>query len=214
MNKFLISMVVFLSLCGQSQSAPLDGSLIFLENCKYIVEAYTDSSTSHTAIIMYEDGVPYVYEAEPPKVHRMTLEDYNKELATLNRDRKEDRQIKAFIMQPDNPYSTAELEKMKSFLDNELNRKYSIKGIVRKRPSDGTHCSQLATNFLNNSARYKIERPYAVSPATLRFLVKKTYVEEQMTIGNIMAKRTWGDWFSQKLDWCSWSCSESWNWCW
>jgi len=191
-----------------------DGALLFVDHGSRIVECYTDSPTTHVAVVMYEDGVPYVYEAEPPKVRRYRLTEWFEQYGRQNEGSKRKAIITIFGSKSED--SSSELARKKEYLDDQVGRRYSLRGYIRRIPGDGIHCSEMTAEMLG------LSRPYAVSPYKLRSIVSETthvqigkqfYVEIKPE-----HQRSWGtrtaDWWKDRGRWCDWSCGESWRWCW
>src|SRR5688572_30047563 len=126
-----------------------DGTLLFLENCNSVVEWSTRGRIAHVAILIHESSEPWVYEATPATVRRVTLADYYMELARLNQKRSAGEQVKLVALFPLRAYDAEEVARMKKYLDEQLGRRYSVKSYVRKKPADGIHCAELASTTLN-----------------------------------------------------------------
>lgn len=122
------------------------GSLIFTEGGNVIVQEFTNSSITHVGIIIKENNDYYVYEAVRPKVRKILLNDYLKSI-------KDERIWIAKVKSNFN----IDHEKMKSYLDSQLNKKYAIKNYQKKKVDDKTiFCSQLVVECYNQSASKKI----------------------------------------------------------
>ena len=67
-----------------------DGTLLFLENANSVVKVATGGKIGHVAIVMTEEGQPWIYEATPARVRRVTPEAYYEELARINARREDD----------------------------------------------------------------------------------------------------------------------------
>ena len=52
-------------------------------------------------------------------------------------------------MQPKKPLNEQHAADLKSYLDRQLDRRYSVRGIVRGKTGDGIHCAELASQALN-----------------------------------------------------------------
>lgn len=213
MNAVLLTAALLLG------AAPMaDGSLLFLENSNQFVELYTGSETTHVAVILHEQEQPWVYEATPGEVRKLTFATYRAELGELNKRRGEKRKIRAVLVEPSQPYSAEQITAMRELLESQIGRRYSVKGHVRGR-SDGIHCAELAARALCAASVLKIERCQAESPATLLARVKPqaqaftTLTIEEPAERPSWAKRRWND-VSAFTGWCQWSCWESWTWCW
>lgn len=216
MNAFLF---VSFSLLGQATLD--DGSLILLENCNYWVERYTQAPIGHVAVAVNENDQTWIYEATPGRVRRLTWDDYRAELATLNADRqrKERVEIVTWVQTPQRKLSRQQAENLKCYLDSQLNRRYSVKGIVRGKTGDGIHCAELASHALNAAGLTEIEDCHKQSPAAVREAVRPLYkTAYRATIAPPAAEESWCDraWrrWSHATLMCGWSCGEAWRFCW
>lgn len=196
-----------------------DGTLIFLENCSSIVERSTHGSVGHVAIVINEGTEPWLYEAIPGKVRHLKADEYYAELSRLNARKAEDKQIRAFALRPEKPFTPAERQAMHYYLEEQVGRRYSVKGYVRGEESAGIHCAELASHTLNESGRYQWEHCHAIHPSKLQILIDPTYrdpVPIQIPIFN--SEETWCQRAQRRWDsirnWCVWSCGEAWSLCW
>lgn len=196
-----------------------DGTLIFLENCSSIVERSTHGSVGHVAIVINEGTEPWLYEAIPGKVRHLKADEYYAELSRLNARKAEDKQIRAFALRPEKPFTPAERQAMHHYLEEQVGRRYSVKGYVRGEESAGIHCAELASHTLNESGRYQWEHCHAIHPSKLQILIDPTYrdpVPIQIPIFN--SEETWCQRAQRRWDsirnWCVWSCGEAWSLCW
>jgi hypothetical protein len=193
-----------------------DGTLLFLTHGSRVVQYYTDSEITHVAVVMNRDGEPFVYEASPGEVRRVALADYYEEIAALNEKRS--KPIQVWMLRPATPYSPQQLTSMHAYLDSQLQRRYSVRGYVRNKPSDGIHCAELAANVLNRTARTDFEKCYDMSPGKLVAAIESLHQPAgEVALSRQQPKpswreRTWQDWTSFK-SWCSWSCYETWMFC-
>ncbi len=213
MNAVLLTAALLLG------AAPMaDGSLLFLENSNQFVELYTGSETTHVAVVLHEQEQPWVYEATPGEVRKLTFAAYRTELGELNKRRGEKRKIRAVLVEPNKPYSAEQITAMRELLESQIGRRYSIKGHVHGH-SDGIHCAELASRALCAASVLKIERCQAESPASLLAKVKPqaqpftTLAIDEPGERPSWAARRWND-ASAFTGWCQWSCWESWTWCW
>ena len=55
-----------------------DGSVIFWQGGLLVkpILKHTDSDLTHAAIVLYNGKEPFVYEAVPPRVHKVPLAEY------------------------------------------------------------------------------------------------------------------------------------------
>lgn len=197
---------------------PQDGTLIFLENSKKVVKEITDSCITHVALVMNVQGVPWVYEAEPPKVRRVPLMTFYREIGERNRDG--DEAIRIWLLPPNERFGDRQRNKMKSYLDEQLGRRYSIKNYVRDVDGDGVHCAQLTANALNRTGRLTFKNCETLSPSELISSSGPAYThatEALVTLTYAKKEKSWcqrsSAWWLRAWKWCSWSSEECWKWC-
>ena len=123
-----------------------DGSLLFVEGGSRFVENETDSPYTHVAIIFNIDNEPWVFEADEPRVRKVPLSAYVREVERLNV--KNSRQMKLWLMKPKIPYNRTEVRKMRIYLKNQMNRKYSIWSYIQGKVGKGIHCGELTSRAL------------------------------------------------------------------
>jgi hypothetical protein len=229
---------------GASPQAPLaDGTLLFLENCNSVVQWTTQSEIGHVALAFTDGGQPYIYEATPAQVRRVTADEYYAELARLNLRRDEDERIRVWALKPARPYSAKEIVRMREYLDGQVGRRYSVRNYVLKKPADGTHsvelgrvqvkvavdlkdppsegihCAELASTTLNQSGRYGFDDCHRIDPQGLYAAMKPASAAPlEIAVPAPAAEETWcvraqRRW-GQWRTWCGWSCQEAWSWCW
>lgn len=203
-------------LCGAPPIA--DGTLLFLENSNLFVELYTRSETTHVAIVLNDADQPWVYEATPHEVRKLRLADYYAELGRMNQRRSLTSKIRVTMAQPRAPYTAAQTTAMRGLVEEQLKRRYSIKGYVRGQ-SDGVHCAELAARTLCKANALDLPRCQDECPATL--LAKITPLSRPLAVIAIeepverstWCERTTNDWLGF-TNWCQWSCWEAWTFCW
>jgi hypothetical protein len=213
MNALLLAAALFFG----ANSVP-DGTLLFLDNSNLFVELYTGSETTHVAVVLNERDAPWVYEATPHEVRKLTLDDYYAELGKLNQRRKESKKIRVQMLRPRAAYSAEEVAAMRGWLESQLGRRYSIKGYVRGK-SDGIHCAELAAHALCTSGALNLDRCQDECPTTLYEKSKSfSLPPAHITIDEPVeqpswCERSWNDWrgFGR---WCKWSSWEAWTFCW
>lgn len=216
MNAFLL---VSLSLLGQATLD--DGSLVVLENCNYWVERYTNAPIGHVAIAANENNQTWIYEATPGKVRRLTWDDYREELAALNSDRqrKKKEEIVTWVLEPKATLTREQTAALKRYLDGQLDRRYSVKGIVRGKTSDGIHCAELASHALNIAGLTDIDDCHKQSPVAVRDAASPVCEPAYHASFNAQiaeetwCARTWRHW-THWAAMCRWSCGEAWRFCW
>lgn len=216
MNAFLL---VSLSLLGQATLD--DGSIVVLENCNYWVERYTNAPIGHVAVAINENQQTWIYEATPGKVRRLTWDDYRAELAALNSDRqrKKKQEIVTWVLEPKSNLNPKQAAALKGYLDSQLDRPYSVKGIVRGKTGDGIHCAELTSHALNSAGLTDIDDCHKQSPAAVRDafspLCEPGYRASftAQIAEETWCARTWRHWTYWAVM-CRWSCGEAWRFCW
>jgi len=191
-----------------------DGTVIVLENSNRFVEAYTKSEITHVAILLNEKDEPWVYEATPHEVRKLRLNAYYVELADFNRGRSESSRLRVRLYQPKQPYTEGETNNLRSYLDSQLGRRYSIKGYVRNKAAPGVHCAEMVSTSLSRTGRYEFAKAYAVSPSTLVGEIAASHdAPLDVTLPCCEATGTWCErsqaWWGGVLSWCGWFCWES-----
>jgi hypothetical protein len=195
-----------------------DGTLLFLENASSVVKAATGGKIGHVAIIVCDDGRPWIYEATPARVRRVDPRAYDEELARINAKRKDDDKIRVLALCPSKAYSAAEKSAMCAFLSDQLGRRYSLLNYVQDKEGDGIHCAELAASALNATGRYNFPEPHSIHPSRFYELVQPTYRAPQtVTLPKAAPAETW----CQRADrrwgeiwrWTCWGCSEAWSLC-
>ncbi len=195
-----------------------DGTLLFLENASSVVKVATGGKIGHVAIVMSDEGQPWIYEATPARVRRVTPETYYEELARINAKRKDEKKIRTLALRPQKPYTDAEKQAMRTFLADQMGRRYSLLNYVKDKEGDGIHCAELAGGMLNATGRYSLDEPRSIHPAKFYDLVAPTH--RSMSVVELpasAAKETW----CQRADrrwgevwrWSCWGCSEAWALC-
>lgn len=216
-----------LALLGSSPVAAADlagqalpsGTLLFLENCSSVVEHATQGQIGHVAILMADSGAAWVYEATPAQVRRVTQAEYYAELARLNARRGPANRIGVWAKQPAPGFTSSEIMAMRTYLDQQLGKPYSVKDYVRDKPTDGMHCAELASTALNTSSRFSFADCHRLHPSALYAAVDRGYGPAQALAipvpaiqesWCVRAQRQTASWWN----WCGWSCRETWRFCW
>jgi hypothetical protein len=207
-----------LALCSASPEIG-DGSLLFLQNCNSVVEFTTGNEIGHVALAFREGKETWVYEATPGKVRKVTLGEYEQELARLNARRGKREPIKMWVVSPQRKFDAAESTAMQEYLDEQLGRRYSVKNYVKGKPGDGTHCAELAANTLNKSGRFDLADCHTIHPAKLLTIIEPEYPTKlEYPIDPPAAVEPWYIRWSRRCSesysWCGWSCREAWSFCW
>lgn len=153
-------------------STPPDGTVIFVRNngkkdivSKEIVKA-TGDALVHTAIILYDNNVPYVYESTVPGgVQKQTLEQFYVKRDKLSK-RSPSKQLTLELVIPKIEYSQQEITKMKKYANSQLGRPYMARGWWKEQEVLGIHCSQYIGNIVSQSGRI-VSNNYKESPTSL-----------------------------------------------
>lgn len=186
-----------------------NGTMLFVENGHNLVECYTRSNVSHVAIVIDDQ----VYEAEPPVVHKESVEDWLTKIAKYNERRGTPAIVE--VLKPSKPYTKSEIDKMRQFLDQQVGRRYSVRGYVRKIPGDGIHCAEMSAQALAATGRINVDQAYRLSPGNLREIVEDNHnsiSKWHVTVKPEYRRSTmtkFVDWFKQKGRTCQWSCGET-----
>jgi hypothetical protein len=218
-----------------------DGTLIFLENCNSVVEYSTKGKIGHVALVFHDGGETYFYEATPGKVRRVTADEYFVELARLNKRRDADDQIRVWMLRPRTAYTANQAGAMRTFLDAQIGRRYSLRNYVLKeksdgkhdaelgplkieiavgghQPTEGIHCAELASTTLVESGRYDFTNCHKINPHALYTAVLPTHhAPEEVAVPPLAVKESWcvraQRLWSEAWTWCGWSCGEAWAFC-
>ena len=208
--------LILLTLSLSATSKIQDGSLLVFEHSNKPVAQVTGSSTTHVAVLFHHGATEWVYEATPAKARRLTLAKYQLELGELNRNRSQPTSVT--VLEPKYPYSELQIERMRAHAVSQIGRRYSVKGYVRGRESDGIHCAHLAAVTLEASGRFEFDEAYAISPGELVANISSLHRSPvRMTIGagqsdESWCARSWTAWFNYGT-WCRWACYETWTFC-
>jgi hypothetical protein len=150
-----------------------DGTMLFIEGGNRIVENETDSPYTHVAMLFNIGEELWVYEAEPPRVRKLLLSDYVKEIE--NHNRKHNRQMKIWLMKPKILYNRAEALKMRTYLENQVDREYSIWSYLRGKIGKGIHCGELTTRTLLRGGIALRGNPCKQFPAGIMYKLNRHY---------------------------------------
>ena len=208
--------LILLTLSLSATSRIQDGSLLLLEDSNKPVAQLTGSNITHLAVVFHHGETEWVYEATPAKARRVTMAEYRREIGELDRDR--NRPTRISVLEPRYPYSEMQIERMRAHAASQIGRRYSVKGYVRGKESDGIHCAHLAAATLEASGRFKFDEAYAISPGELAARVGSLHKSpvrltiQQRDSNESWCERSWTTWFNYGT-WCRWACYESWTFC-
>jgi hypothetical protein len=130
-----------------------DGSVIFWCGGPTLqpIKRQTGSNVTHAAIILYRNNIPYVCEAVPPEVHCVTLTDYRELMTEAIEDSEEP--MAWYIRQPREAFTVAQRTAMKTYMETQLGRPYSVLGWMLGREVKGVFCSELIADTLEKSGK-------------------------------------------------------------
>lgn len=150
-----------------------DGSVIFCQDGLLVKPIYnhTGSTIVHTAIILYENDKPYVFEATWPRVRKVPLEQYYQILENCKKERPK---YSWFVEQPRHVFTDIQLTKMKQYANSQLGRRYMLRGWVEGREVRGIFCSEYTGNILEQSGLIKSAN-FKESPISLKEKIKDFY---------------------------------------
>lgn len=194
-----------------------DGSLMILQNSKKIVSHWIDSEFTHVALLMNFGGDTWVYEAAPASVKRIRLNTYRREIARYNDDGEDATRI--WVMHPRVPLTKDESRRLWRYLEEQVDRPYSVRGYLRKEPGPGVHCAELAATGLKLVKRTDQTEVYLENPSTLVQGIQPHFEPPvEITALKYVSRSSWYERSKESLadyfNWCGWACGESWSWCW
>lgn len=131
----------------------------------------TNSDITHAAIILYQQGEPWVYEAVPPRVRKVPLAEYRQLMEVKLHER---HPTTWFLMRPRIAYTTNELAAMRTYAERQLGRPYMLRGWWKGHEVRGIFCSQLIGDILEQSGRVDSAHT-SESPGSLHDKLLPTY---------------------------------------
>jgi len=125
-----------------------DGSVIFWRGGLLVkpILKHTDSDITHAAIVLYNGRQPFVYEAVPPRVHKVSLTEYRRLMEEKVRNAR--RPMTWFVIQPVDRYTLGQLAAMKAHAESQLGRPYMLRGWWKGHEVRGIFCSQLVGDII------------------------------------------------------------------
>ncbi len=153
-----------------------DGTVIFWQGGLLVtpILRQTDSDLTHAAIVLYSGREPYVYEAVPPRVHKVPLADYRKLMEEKVRESR--RPMSWYVMVPMDVYTPSQLAAMKRHAESQLGRPYMLRGWWKGHEVRGIFCSQLVGDILRCSGKIDSGGIHE-SPGSLHDKIKSFYWE-------------------------------------
>lgn len=145
------------------------GSLILSEGDCLAVRMFTWSSVTHVAVVIFHDGVPYVYDSTSGiGVRRQELADYlrGQGLEEIH------------LLHPGRPLTAEEAANLESALTLQLGRPYAVAHHLTGQRCSGVHCAEYLTDSLIAIDWLRAENPVKVSPSSLAegLLLHEIYV--------------------------------------
>ncbi len=135
------------------------GSLLFNAGDCLAIRVYTASPYTHVAIVVLEEGQPFVYDSmNGAGVRKLTLADY---LMTQCPD-------ELHVYHPSRSLTQEQGRGLVTYLDSQLGRAYAVHHHATGRRAAGVHCAEYVTDALMSIGLLHAERPSKVSPASLR----------------------------------------------
>jgi hypothetical protein len=164
MKRLALLLILCLASCSREPTPPKppappydhglrDGSVIFWRGGLLVkpILKHTDSDITHAAIVLYNGKEPFVYEAVPPRVHKVSLAEYRK---LMNEKVHESRRpMTWFVMQPVDRYTRVELTAMKAHAESQLGRPYMLRGWWKGHEVRGIFCSELVGDIIERSGK-------------------------------------------------------------
>jgi hypothetical protein len=162
MKRLTLLLILCLASCSREPAAPppppydaglRDGSVIFWQGGLLVkpILKHTDSDLTHAAIVLYNGKEPFVFEAVPPKVHKVPLAEYRKLMEEKLRESR--RPMHWYIMQPMDRYTDKQLTAMKAHAESQLGRPYMLRGWWKGHEVRGVFCSELVGDTIERSGK-------------------------------------------------------------
>jgi hypothetical protein len=162
MKRLTLLLILCLASCSREPAAPppppydaglQDGSVIFWQGGLLVkpILKHTDSDLTHAAIVLYNGKEPFVYEAVPPRVHKVPLAEYRR----LMKEKVDEsrRLMMWYVMQPMDCYTAGQLATMKVHAESQLGRPYMLRGWWKGHEVRGIFCSQLVGDIIAKSGK-------------------------------------------------------------
>lgn len=151
-----------------------DGSLIFWRGGVLAgpIARHTGSNITHAAIVLKDTaGKPWVYEAVPPRVHKVPLSEY---LTEMTQKSKKHKDFTWFVLTPKKAYTQKQVKDMRAYAEEQLGRPYMLRGWWKGHEVRGLFCSQYVGNILEKSGVIKSGQ-WHESPASLHKKIQPLY---------------------------------------
>ena len=161
----LMNTLLLLTLCLPVSVELPDGSLVLLRDSNPLVKKITQSPWTHIGIVFSKNGEQWVYEATPGGVRRVSYANFV--VDAYSRRLCYNKSPSMYTMKPGTPFTTAEASAMQRFAEGQVGRRYSVKGIFRDRPVEGTNCAQFVAATLQQSGRIRFPNTFSQTPASV-----------------------------------------------
>ena len=134
---------------------PPEGSVLFTENglprfLDRLLERVTGSPLSHTMIFLRHDGRPYVYEAYPPRVRKISWRKFVEVTLPEREERFWTRRLgglRTVVWSPREPFARNTLVAMQGEAEDGLDVKYSMIWNWLRTKCEALHCSEYVGNI-------------------------------------------------------------------
>jgi hypothetical protein len=163
----ILFLLVYAVAPPRPSAAVKNGSVIFWRGGLLVkpILKHTGSDITHAAIVL--DG--FVWEAVPPRVHKVPLAEYIKQMEAQSKHKN----FTWFLMQPKKAYTDAESRAMLAYAESQLGRRYQLRGYWKGHEVRGIFCSQLVGDVLK-TVGYK-SGGVRETPVALYKKIKDTY---------------------------------------
>lgn len=164
MKRLPLLLILCLASCSREPAPPKpaprpydaglrDGSVIFWRGGFLVkpILKHTDSDLTHAAIVLYQGREPFIYEAVPPRVHKVPMNEYREHMQEKVDESR--RPMTWFIMQPIIRFTPDQLAAMKRHAESQLGRPYMLRGWWKGHEVRGIFCSQLVGDVIEKSGR-------------------------------------------------------------
>ncbi len=204
--------LLLLAMCLPVSAELPDGSLVLLRDSNPLVKKVTQSPWTHMGIVFSENGQRWVYEASPGRVRRLSFSNFV--VDAYSRRLCYNKAPSMYTMTPEPLFSTAEIAAMHRFARSQVGRRYSVKGIFRDRPVEGTNCAQFVAATLQQSGRIRFPDTFSQTPISVLQRSSSLYGKPSYVVAPAgVESQTWLDatdrTASDTRQWLKWSAWEA-----
>ena len=192
-EKILYAVLMLLGVPVATEAVdPANGSLIYTENGSCLVSAYTKSSYSHVAIVLYEQDEPVVFEAKPGGVTKQKYRIFIQQAATAKVNG--GKTVRLWISNPRIPYSKQETTRMLTLANSKLGTPYSILPTLVGKSMNTQQCAQYVSTVLESTPRFWFKDTKYQTPTTLLQIARPGYSPLSLIYENKRANnKNWQD---------------------